>query len=73
MFHLPDSALYFLANADRFLEEKYVPTNEDILKMRKTTSGIAETMITFGDMIVRFVDVGGQRTERNVHTYIDTA
>ena len=27
MFNLPDSALYFFANADRILEKQYVPSN----------------------------------------------
>ena len=64
MVKLPDSALYFFANADRILEKKYVPTNEDIVRMRKSTIGINETVVNFGDVSFRLVDVGGQRTER---------
>ena len=70
MFKLPDSAFHFLANADRILEEKYVPSNQDILRMRKPTIGIAETMVNFGDVIFRFVDVGGQRPERKKWIYL---
>ena len=75
MFKLPDSALYFFANADRILEEKYVPSNEDILRMRKPTSGITETVITFGDVSFRLVDAGGQRTERKkwIHCFEDVS
>ena len=50
LFKLPDCALHFFANADRILEKIYVPSNEDILRMRKSTSGVTETVITFGDM-----------------------
>ena len=75
MFKLPDSALHFFAHADRILEEKYVPSNEDILRMRKPTSGIIETVITFGDVAFRLVDAGGQRTERKkwIHCFEDVS
>ena len=75
MFKLPDCALHFFANADRILEEKYVPSNEDILRMRKPTSGIIETVITFGDVSFRLVDAGGQRTERKkwIHCFEDVS
>jgi len=75
MFKLPDSALHFFANADRILEKEYVPSNEDILRMRKPTSGITETVITFGTVSFRLVDAGGQRTERKkwIHCFEDVS
>ena len=75
MFKLPDSALYFFANADRILEKQYVPSNKDILRMRKATSGITKTVITFGDVAFRLVDAGGQRTERKkwIHCFEDVS
>ena len=32
--------------------------------MRKTTTGIQETVLQFGDVNFKLVDVGGQRSER---------
>ena len=37
--------------------------------MRKPTSGITETVITFGTVSFRLVDVGGQRSERKKWIY----
>lgn len=63
-FQLIDSAKYFL---DRILEigkSDYVPTEEDMLRVRVRTSGIVETSFTVDKTSFRMVDVGGQRNER---------
>ena len=43
---------------------RYVPTQQDILYCRKTTKGIIEFPIEIEGVPFLFVDVGGQRTQR---------
>ncbi|TRY76805.1 hypothetical protein TCAL_10454 [Tigriopus californicus] len=59
-----DSVGYFLNNLDRVSDPNYVPTNQDILYCRKTTKGIIEFPMTIENVPFLFVDVGGQRTQR---------
>ena len=40
LFKLPDSALYFLSQFDRILSDSFVATSEDIIRMRRATTGI---------------------------------
>ena len=40
LFKLPDSALYFLSHFDRILSDTFVPSCEDIIRMRRATTGI---------------------------------
>ena len=35
-----------------------------MLRMRRATSGVSETILPFGDIYFTLVDVGGQRSER---------
>ena len=35
-----------------------------LLRMRRATSGVSETILPFGDIYFTLVDVGGQRSER---------
>ncbi len=41
-FHLSDSAAHFLDSVDRIATEGFVPTQEDVLRVRQPTSGIYE-------------------------------
>lgn len=41
-----------------------MPTNKDILHARRATKGIYEFTITINNIPFRFVDVGGQRSQR---------
>jgi len=64
-FHLLDSAQYYFQNIDRIMLDSYIPTEIDIIRSRKKTSGVQETMIPIASnekLIV--IDVGGQRSER---------
>lgn len=63
-FQLTDSVQYFLNNIDRISSVDYVPTLQDILYCRKTTKGVIETRIEIDRVPFLFVDVGGQRTQR---------
>eukprot|EP00835_Amoeboradix_gromovi_P002526 NODE_145_length_17646_cov_0.204536.p9 type:complete len:208 gc:universal NODE_145_length_17646_cov_0.204536:5976-5353(-) len=42
-FYLPDSAQYFFLNIERICLSDYTPTAEDILRVRKKTTGIVDT------------------------------
>ena len=63
-FQLNDSASYFFQNVDRFLNDDYVPTEQDILRARVRSTGIDEAEFDFEDFSFRMLDVGGQRSER---------
>lgn len=70
---LPDSTMYFLSNFDRILADNYIPTNKDMLFMKKSTTGVYESSIKFHGYIFRMVEVGGQRSERRkwIHCFED--
>jgi len=63
---LPDSTEYFLSERiDDILKTDYVPTEMDIVRSRLQTTGVKEVQVTFPrNMKVKFVDVGGQKSER---------
>jgi len=68
---LPNCAQMFL---DRFVEisgEQYLPTFQDILACRVSTTGIVETDFSVHDEKFRMYDVGGQRNERRkwIHSF----
>lgn len=63
-FQLTDSVQYFLDNLPRIAVTDYVPTLKDILYCRKTTKGVIEFNIEIDKVPFLFVDVGGQRTQR---------
>jgi len=60
-----ESTPYFLDCIDRIVSENYVPNPQDILRCRTKTTGIVETEFSIGTNIIRLVDVGGQRNQRN--------
>jgi hypothetical protein len=41
-----------------------MPTDQDILRSRVTTTGITETTFKVGELTYKLFDVGGQRSER---------
>lgn len=63
-YHLPDSMGYFYDQIARIALPDYVPTQQDILYCRKTTKGINEFRLDISNVPFLFVDVGGQRTQR---------
>jgi len=72
-FQLMDSAEYCFHHVERFCDPEYVPTQEDILRVRARTTGIIETTFKIRDTSFRLVDVGGQRSERKkwIHCFED--
>jgi len=65
-FQLAHSCAYFFSRLDEICKENYLPSQEDLLRMRIKTSGIAEQSFELKDdgVTLQVVDVGGQRSER---------
>ncbi|XP_065562189.1 guanine nucleotide-binding protein G(q) subunit alpha [Artemia franciscana] len=63
-YQLTDSAKYYLTNLDRIAAPDYLPTQQDILRVRVPTTGIIEYPFDLQEIRFRMVDVGGQRSER---------
>uniref|UniRef100_M3XX20 Guanine nucleotide-binding protein subunit alpha n=1 Tax=Mustela putorius furo TaxID=9669 RepID=M3XX20_MUSPF len=63
-YQLSDSAKYYLADVDRIATSGYLPTQQDVLRVRVPTTGIIEYPFDLENIIFRMVDVGGQRSER---------
>ncbi|XP_073699767.1 guanine nucleotide-binding protein G(q) subunit alpha-like [Garra rufa] len=60
-YHLLDSTEYFISNLARIAAEDYMPTNQDILRVKSPTNGFTEQRITYENITLRIVDVSGQR------------
>ncbi|WVQ99881.1 hypothetical protein IAU59_007024 [Kwoniella sp. CBS 9459] len=63
-FALAENMAYFYKDLDRLFAPGYVPTSDDILRVRSKTTGITETRFPLNDVVFRLFDVGGQRSER---------
>ena len=61
---LPVSTAYFMNKLEEIVSDEYVPTNEDMLRVRVRTSGIVEEKYRIDGMNFSMYDVGGQRNER---------
>ncbi|KAI1293671.1 Guanine nucleotide-binding protein subunit alpha-14 [Halotydeus destructor] len=63
-FQLSDSASYYFDEILRISSPDYVPSVQDILRVRIPTTGINEYDFELDRVTFRIVDVGGQRSER---------
>ncbi|KAM9841170.1 guanine nucleotide-binding protein G(q) subunit alpha-like [Aulostomus maculatus] len=63
-YQLSDSAKYYLSDLDRIAGSAYLPTQQDVLRVRVPTTGIIEYPFDLENVVFRMVDVGGQRSER---------
>ncbi|QRG36149.1 hypothetical protein FDK38_000480 [Candidozyma auris] len=63
-FYLIDSTDYMLSNVERIAAADYIPTQADILRTRKKTSGIFDFRFQMSGVNMHMFDVGGQRSER---------
>ncbi|KPP75247.1 guanine nucleotide-binding protein G(q) subunit alpha-like [Scleropages formosus] len=63
-YQLSDSTKYYLNALDRISDPAYLPTQQDVLRVRVPTTGIIEYPFDLQSVIFRMVDVGGQRSER---------
>jgi GTPase SAR1 family protein len=68
-----DSCSYFLDKVHEVAEEKYLPSDEDLLKVRVRTTGILQEEFDVKGLKLRMIDVGGQRNERRkwIHSFED--
>jgi guanine nucleotide-binding protein G(q) subunit alpha len=57
-------ALSYLESMDRIALANYLPTEQDVLRVRVPTTGIIEYPFMLENITFRMVDVGGQRFER---------
>ena len=63
-YHLNDSASYYLNSLRRLSGPHYIPTEQDVLRTRVSTTSIVETHFRFKKLLFKMFDVGGQRSER---------
>ena len=63
-YHIPESVEYFMPRIREIATAEYIPSNEDLLRMRARTTGISESEFVFEKTHFKIVDVGGQRSER---------
>ena len=63
-YQLTDSAKYFLSDLDRIAQPGYLPTQQDILRVRVPTTGITEHPFELEDIKFRMLDMGGWNAER---------
>lgn len=54
----------FLDDVDRISEADYLPTEQDVLRVRVPTTGVHEYLFILQNINFTMVDVGGQRNER---------
>jgi len=59
-----EGLFYYFEHANRFAADNFQPTQLDVLKGRRRTTGIVETHFNVGPQQFTMVDVGGQRSER---------
>eukprot|EP00126_Sphaerothecum_destruens_P000291 Sdes_comp10342_c0_seq1m1988 len=52
-YQLNDSAVYYFDSIDRISAPNYVPSEQDVLRSRVSTTGIVETKFTLGQLVYR--------------------
>lgn len=62
---LNDNAEYFFENLDRLSDQTKQPNQQDLLRLRKKTTGIREEIYEIKGVPFHMVDVGGQRLQRH--------
>ena len=55
---------YFLDRIDEIVKENYIPSTDDLLHMRTSTTGAVDLHFRYRELRFRITDVGGQRSER---------
>lgn len=63
-FNLPDSTEYYLQNIKRISEVAYIPTLDDILRLRLPTEAVSVYKFSQENKAFQVTDVGGQRGQR---------
>jgi hypothetical protein len=63
-FEFQESLGYVMDNLERMKQTEWLPTNQDILRVRQRTTGISETRFKVDKRNWILIDVGGQKVER---------
>ncbi|XP_039550898.1 guanine nucleotide-binding protein subunit alpha-11-like isoform X1 [Pimephales promelas] len=63
-YQLLDSTEYYMTNLERIAAPDYIPTAQDVLRVRFPTTGINDYTFSVEKITLRIVDVGGQKSER---------
>uniref|UniRef100_A0A672JZ71 Guanine nucleotide-binding protein subunit alpha n=1 Tax=Sinocyclocheilus grahami TaxID=75366 RepID=A0A672JZ71_SINGR len=63
-YQLLDSTEYYMANLERIAAPDFIPTAQDVLRVRFPTTGINDYSFSVEKITLRIVDVGGQKSER---------
>jgi len=63
-YPLDDGIEYFFERIDKLSQPEFMPTQDEVLRIRVRSTGIEEAEFKFKDIKFRMVDVGGQRSER---------
>jgi GTPase SAR1 family protein len=63
-FQLQDSIRYYCERIMDMCKENFIPSFEDVLQCRQMTIGVTEMAVEMKNSYVKFVDVGGQKTQR---------
>eukprot|EP00455_Lapot_gusevi_P033551 TRINITY_DN366_c0_g1_i4.p1 TRINITY_DN366_c0_g1~~TRINITY_DN366_c0_g1_i4.p1 ORF type:complete len:372 (+),score=123.83 TRINITY_DN366_c0_g1_i4:121-1236(+) len=64
LFHLPDASRYFFERIREVSKPDYVPTFDDILRIRVRTTGVIQNNFLINESKFEVYDVGGQKSER---------
>jgi guanine nucleotide-binding protein G(i) subunit alpha len=72
-YQLEDNTEYYMSALDRIGKTDYTPTEQDVVRCRLKTTGIAVMSYVANNKNITFVDVGGQRNERKkwIHCFED--
>ncbi|KAH0800782.1 G-protein alpha subunit [Histomonas meleagridis] len=62
---IPDNVGYFFDKIDDLQDEDYVPSDDDVLRVRVRSIGIDSITFDLDGAIIRIYDVGGQKNERS--------
>jgi len=65
LFQISDSVSYFYNELERISGKDWTPTSTDVLHSRSATKGIYELNININRIPFKFIDVGGQRSQRS--------
>ncbi|KAL6741523.1 hypothetical protein Aduo_014768 [Ancylostoma duodenale] len=70
---IEESSTYFLRELPRIRENDYLPSLEDILKSRVSTSGVYQFTFLIKNFTFKVFDVGGQKAQRRkwIHIFDD--
>eukprot|EP00475_Leptophrys_vorax_P020768 TRINITY_DN2850_c0_g1_i1.p1 TRINITY_DN2850_c0_g1~~TRINITY_DN2850_c0_g1_i1.p1 ORF type:complete len:385 (-),score=48.93 TRINITY_DN2850_c0_g1_i1:825-1940(-) len=63
-FQLQDSIRYYCERIMDMCKENFIPSFEDVLQCRQITIGVTEMAVEMKNSYVKFVDVGGQKSQR---------